>query len=164
MRQERERRQWSQADLSQRLIDKGMDTMYPSTVAKVEAGERTVRIEEAFALADLFDVSVDWLGGREDGLEDDAIYTLRSVLDSAQQSGMQIAGIRTTLTERFAELDGLDIKGLKDLQRQAAAVVAALQKADDGLGRIALFRMGGEVPTGDFGAAFNNMVIKGSQR
>ena len=66
MRAERERRGWSQEELAKRLTDKGVDT-YASTVAKIESEKkpRAVRLAEAAAIADLFDVSLDTLLGRQ---------------------------------------------------------------------------------------------------
>ena len=46
------------------LQNRGFEHIYSTTVAKIESGERAVRIDEAAALADLFDVSVDALLGR----------------------------------------------------------------------------------------------------
>ena len=59
VQQERERRKWSRADLSKMLQGRGFEHIYTSTVAKIEYGERAVRIDEATAIADLFEVSVD---------------------------------------------------------------------------------------------------------
>ena len=36
---ERDRREWSQADLAKRLQAKGLNHIIPSTVAKIEAGD-----------------------------------------------------------------------------------------------------------------------------
>jgi hypothetical protein len=41
--------------------------MHPTTVAKIEAGDRSVRINEAVGIADLFEVSLDSLLGRKLG-------------------------------------------------------------------------------------------------
>src|SRR5262249_1057098 len=49
----REERGWSQAHLAKRLSAIGLDT-YKTTVAKLEAGKRPLRIAETFALAQVF--------------------------------------------------------------------------------------------------------------
>ena len=66
---ERERRGWSQADMSKLLAEKkiGIST---TAVAKLEAGTREVKIDEAAAIADTFGVSLDNLLGRTGGQSD----------------------------------------------------------------------------------------------
>lgn len=66
---ERERRGWSQADMSKLLAEKkiGIST---TAVAKLEAGTREVKIDEAAAIADTFGVSLDSLLGRTGGQSD----------------------------------------------------------------------------------------------
>ncbi len=76
MRTEREHRKWSPAHLAKLLSDNGVEQIYPTTVAKIEAGERKVRINEATVIADLFGVSLDSLLGRGAGLDNDLVYTL----------------------------------------------------------------------------------------
>ena len=61
LRSERVRRDWSQSDVAKMLSDKGIDGIYPTTIAKIEAGDRAVRIDELLAIADLFEVSLDGL-------------------------------------------------------------------------------------------------------
>lgn len=65
VRLERERRGWSQSYMAKLLTDRGIDSIYPTTVAKIESGDREVKLDEAAALADLFGGSLDWLLGRE---------------------------------------------------------------------------------------------------
>jgi transcriptional regulator with XRE-family HTH domain len=49
----REERGWSQAELARRLSAIGFE-MHQTTVAKLEAGKRPLRVAEAFALAQVF--------------------------------------------------------------------------------------------------------------
>jgi transcriptional regulator with XRE-family HTH domain len=49
----REERGWSQAELAKRLSAIGFE-MHQTTVAKLEAGKRPLRVAEAFALAQVF--------------------------------------------------------------------------------------------------------------
>ena len=68
VREERERRRWSQEDLASDRPVKGIPT-YPSTIAKIEATRkpRAVRLGEAIGIAaDLFEVALDALLGRQD--------------------------------------------------------------------------------------------------
>ena len=70
---ERRSRDWSQADVAKKLEKRGID-LHPTTVAKIEAGQRSVRIDEARAIADLFGLSLDSLVGRRAGLEHDLMH------------------------------------------------------------------------------------------
>ncbi|BBX72272.1 helix-turn-helix transcriptional regulator [Mycobacterium shinjukuense] len=141
LRCERERRGWSQADVAKRLSDRGVPGIYPTTIAKIEAGDRGARIDEVTAVADLFAVSVDALLGRRIGLENDLAYTFRGVLDTARQSAEQLNSIRSTLEDRLRELATLDFEGFNDLAADADKALQAFDDASDALGRIAAFRL-----------------------
>jgi transcriptional regulator with XRE-family HTH domain len=97
-------RKWSQADLAKKLKDKGIHGIYPTTVAKIESGERAVRIDEAAALADLFDMSLDVLMGRR-GIDDDAAYALTVLADEAQQLTPAVVQIRDRLRRAYRQLE-----------------------------------------------------------
>lgn len=64
VRAERERRGWSQAELANLLHDNGLPHIVSSMVAKIETGNRGVRLDEAHVLAGLLETSVDALLGR----------------------------------------------------------------------------------------------------
>ena len=40
--------------MAKMLADRGVQPMHPTTIAKIEAGDRSVRINEAVEIADLF--------------------------------------------------------------------------------------------------------------
>jgi len=141
LKTERERRDWSQSDMAKMLSDKGIQGVYPTTIAKLEAGDRAVRIDELTAIADLFEVSTDALLGRKVGLENDLAYTLRGVLETARQSAAQIAAIRDTLHDRFRDLLTMEFDGLYDLGDDAAQALQALTDSSAALGRAAAFRL-----------------------
>lgn len=61
VRRERERRSWSQAEMARRLQESGLEQMHPTTVSRVEKGERPVRLSEASRYADIFETSVEAL-------------------------------------------------------------------------------------------------------
>lgn len=130
VRRERERRDWSQAELAKLLQEKGIGSVYPTTVAKIEAGERAVRIDEATALADIFDVSVDALLGRSANFERDRLY---AVQDAALQASAGVSAIATTLMNVFPELDGLEFDNRKAVTAAAHRALAALSQASDAL-------------------------------
>lgn len=64
VRQERERRGWSQAELAERLKDHGVELHF-TAIAKIEQRDserpRAIRFNEAMALAEVFEMSVDRL-------------------------------------------------------------------------------------------------------
>ena len=57
VRQWRQERNWSQDDVALFLREQGFE-MHQTTVAKIERGARPLRVAEAAALADLFDMPV----------------------------------------------------------------------------------------------------------
>src|SRR5258705_8927715 len=79
VRAERERRGWSQSQVAELLRGKGF-RVHTTTIAKIEAGDRAVPIDEASAIADVFGTSLDRLLGRGVGPEQDLRYTLEAVL------------------------------------------------------------------------------------
>ena len=105
VRQEREQRGMSQADLANLLGDKGFKGIYPTTIAKIESGERSVRIDEAAALADLFEVSLDAILGREPGVQTTELeFQLRTLRDTARQSYEQVYSSMHLLRELLDDL------------------------------------------------------------
>ncbi len=64
-----------------------------------------MRINEAVAIADLFDVSLDSLLGRKPGAKrSEVTYRLRVLGDNAQDSCQQVARIMRTIQEQLEEL------------------------------------------------------------
>ena len=105
VRQQRQQRKMSQADLANRLGDKGIKGIYPTTIAKIESGERAVRIDEAAALADLFEMSLDSLLGRNPGAEITELdFQLRTLRDTARQSYQQVYASLEVLRELLEDL------------------------------------------------------------
>jgi transcriptional regulator with XRE-family HTH domain len=105
VRSERESRGWSQADMARMLSDRGIQPMHPTTVAKIEAGDRSVRINEAVGIADLFEVPVDSLLGRAPGAQRrQRAYLLRAFRDTARQSSQQVWAAMEAIHERLDEL------------------------------------------------------------
>lgn len=69
----------SQADLARRLVERGVEGIYPSTVAKVERGQRSLKLNEASEIAEVLSVEItDLLGDdqRRDWLPDRRIKVL----------------------------------------------------------------------------------------
>src|ERR1700742_3389366 len=87
IRDEREHRGWSQAELAQALVTRGM-IGHTSTIAKIELGLRGVRIDELCAFADLFGMSVDTLLGR--GGTNDLAWAISKLTGNAQKIAVEI--------------------------------------------------------------------------
>ena len=103
LRAEREQRGWSQADMAKRLSAKDIP-MHWTTIAKIEAGDRSVRIVEAVGMADLFEVSLDALLGRSADPRNDERYAAHALHDAVVQAAWQVEAIETTVRDRLAEL------------------------------------------------------------
>jgi Helix-turn-helix len=89
------------------LSDRGIAPMHATTIAKIEAGTRSVRINEAVAIADLFDVSLDSLSGRQSATKRvDLTYGLVALRGTTAHSAGQIAGIAAVVGEALDELPG----------------------------------------------------------
>jgi hypothetical protein len=105
------------------LCDKGVQ-VHPTTVAKIEAGERAAKIDEVAAIADIFGFSVDMLLGRSAAPKNDDMYALRALLDTAQQASWQASTIENTLRERLAEVSS---------EGPGKTIAAGCQRAADAL-------------------------------
>jgi transcriptional regulator with XRE-family HTH domain len=133
VRDERVRRGWSQSEMAKLLSDKGIGA-HTTTIAKIEAGDRAVPIDEAAAIADLFEVSLDKLLGRDLGPERDVMYAFKALLDTANQASWQLSTIETTLRDRAAELATFDLAGfIKAFQSRCERACDALAEANEAL-------------------------------
>jgi transcriptional regulator with XRE-family HTH domain len=94
LRTEREGRGWSQAYLAKALSTVGVHTMHPTTIAKIEAGERSLRINEAMGIADLLEVSLDFLVGRHEVDDTTSAFLLRVLTSYAGNAKRQIGQAR----------------------------------------------------------------------
>lgn len=99
---ERERRGWSQADVSKMLAEKriGIST---TAVAKLEAGTRDVKIDEAAAIADIFDVSLDWLLGRTSG-ESDKSHAMTALVSEATRLIPAVAEMTERIRQAYDDM------------------------------------------------------------
>jgi transcriptional regulator with XRE-family HTH domain len=142
VREERERRRWSQEDLAKRLTVKGIPT-YPSTIAKIEATRkpRAVRLGEAIGIADLFEVALDALLGRQ-GPDDSTLTFALSVLgDYAGDAQRQIQHAQQVASDIDDQLESVeesfDVPGIDDLRQVAQNIDAALQTAQSSASTLA---------------------------
>ena len=136
VKDEREHRDWSQAQMAKLLSDNGVPMMHPNTIAKIEGGDRAVRIDEAAAIADLFEVSLDSLLGRKAGLEDELTYRLRALRDTAAKHLLEVGVIANAVEERLSGVLQLEFEGREDIESRGKRAVDAL-----GAGQVALFEV-----------------------
>jgi transcriptional regulator with XRE-family HTH domain len=105
----REERGWTQPHLAQLLGERGLKT-HATTVAKIEAGTRSVRINEAVALADLLDVSLDSLLGRRRFTADEWLTEdLRALHGVTDRYAAELATVSGEVSRRMVDSGVSDI-------------------------------------------------------
>jgi transcriptional regulator with XRE-family HTH domain len=109
---ERVARKWSQAQMATLLSDSGVPMIHATTIAKIEAGDRPTRIDEATAIADLFDISLDALLGRE-GMEDEPSRAMTLPADEAAQLMPEVLEMRERISRAYRPLQALGIAELE---------------------------------------------------
>jgi transcriptional regulator with XRE-family HTH domain len=104
LKEERKRRDWSQGQLQKMLADKGVH-LHSTTIAKIEKGERSVRIDEAAAIAELFDTSVDALLGRQpdDTTLTFAMMTLLDYIGDAEKEMVHARGTASDIEDQLED-------------------------------------------------------------
>ncbi|MFV9459224.1 MULTISPECIES: helix-turn-helix transcriptional regulator [Rhodococcus] len=109
---ERMARRWSQEDLAKRLAERGL-TAHPTTIAKIEAGTRAIKLDEAAELAALFDISLDALLGRGD-VEDDLKHATKTLADTAMNAHAVLVKTTESIVEAYELLrQQLDFTGME---------------------------------------------------
>lgn len=104
--------------------------MHWTTLAKIEKGERSVRVDEAAGFAELFGCSIDALMGRRARPKADLLMAVRGVLDAGQSAAWQSAALSRALRECSAELSDVDRGGnYRELTDDADATADALDTA-----------------------------------
>jgi transcriptional regulator with XRE-family HTH domain len=125
---EREDQGWSQADMAKALSTVGVHRMHPTTIAKIEAGDRSVRINEAVGIADLFEVSLDALLGRQWPHDASLMFALRTLAGYARDAKRQIVQARGVAADVGEILE--DAEQRFDSPRIAAMLRLALEMAE----------------------------------
>ena len=130
LKDERDRRGWSQEELAKRLGERGV-AVHASTIAKIETDARAVRLDEAAAIADLFGLSLDTLLGRK-AVDDDQGHAINVLAEEAQRLVSDLSQIRDRLDRAYrdleAQFDSTSIEGLltddaMPLQRRRAMLM-----------------------------------------
>ncbi len=99
VKSEREARGWTQRQFAEML------GWHWTTAAKVENGQRSVRVDEAAMIADLFGVSLDVLLGRKANLRTDVAYILRGMQQDASKAAHEIGGLLDDIADWSMELE-----------------------------------------------------------
>lgn len=134
----RDRRRWTQETMAKMLSDNGIP-MGPTTVAKIEAGDRSVRINEAAGIADLFEVSLDSLLGRSSAARHSALTDqLHVLLDTAEESHQQIRAMAESIREQLSELP-VEFDGAEGLRKLGDKTLKnGLEPSEEGLLQLVL--------------------------
>lgn len=131
---ERERRDWTQTQVADMLKQRGVPGVYASTIAKLEAGTRAVRVDELWGLADIFGISVDALIGRKSS-GSDLIWAVSKLTSAAQKAindvngiGQRIAGEMKDV-HHYAQFDSHPVDVLIDAAASACHALEDARKA-----------------------------------
>ena len=148
LRAEREQRHWTLAQVAKALEAKGTGKQHTTTIAKIEAGDRAVRIDELIAFSAIFDLPVDTLLGRQTSHDREVAKVLRSWQDTTQSA---LGDVRTHLyalgdrAEDLMAIEGGDVEsailrpGNRDrLLTAAQRAVRGLSEAHDALSEVAM--------------------------
>jgi transcriptional regulator with XRE-family HTH domain len=128
----REERRWSQAEMAKMLCDRGVEPMHATTIAKIEGGTRSVRINEALGIADLFGISLDTLMGRANE-PDDAVqlaFALRLLRDTARTASDRTLDEVREIQQYVRQItDGFEFDGSDELKDLAGVACRHLDEA-----------------------------------
>lgn len=161
LKHERERREWTQAEMAKLLSDKLNASIHWTTIAKIEKGERSVRIDEAAGIADLFGTSVDALLGRKSpGLDSDLAHTVRVLQETAQKSMLDVGAMLVAVRDRFQDLFELEFDGRERLESEGKRAVESLTEAQEALWHISSF----ELPPESIVRVRDDLVKEAAQR
>ena len=134
LRVEREHRGWSQGQLATLLSRKGFP-FHASTIAKIEAGDRSVGIAEAVAVAELFEVPLDSLLGRKPRAERDLADALGALMDAVYTSRTELQRTARSLRDRLEDIPA-DFGGHDTLAGHGREVFGHLDTAREVLGKL----------------------------
>jgi len=116
--------------------------MHPTTVAKIEAGDREVKLDEAAALADLFGMSLDAMSGK--GMPDEssltfALANVSSYAGMAARQTVKAMQIAADLEEILEDIeDRFESSEVPDLMGPAREAARHLDSARSIYDRVAL--------------------------
>jgi transcriptional regulator with XRE-family HTH domain len=142
MTYERKQRGWSQAEVAEMLTARGVDKMHHTTVAKIEGGDREVKLDEAAALADLYGLSLDEMLGRNRASPDnEVVHGIRVLRDQARLHQAEVRTICIKLANQAIDVGygGVPADVADDWSAMTVVVdqvYTALEKADQRLNEL----------------------------
>lgn len=125
MKRERLRRGWRQEDLAEKLSDWGV-SLHSSAIAKIELNSRTLRFNEAWAIASVLDVSMDRMLLNDDLVDHDKDAELRRLYDQREAIKQRIDEMRQNMEVAMVELERLSQR-VREVEEQRRASQEALQ-------------------------------------
>lgn len=142
IREERERRGWSRAQVAATL---GWPNKY--TVDRIESGKRPAYAAELAQLADLYGMSTDALLGRRGG-NTDLAWSVSRLSGNAQKMANDASGMATAITNEWNEIAhyARGNPAAAAIKRSATSAIAALNMA-----AVELRRLSNEFPAGGIG-------------
>jgi transcriptional regulator with XRE-family HTH domain len=155
LKAERELRDWSQEDVAKMLSDKGIHGVYATTISKIEAGDRAVRVDELAGIADLFGASLDGLIGRSLNPARDLTFTLQTFMETVRQSYSQVSSLEASLRSLTLELAAFQFDERDALTTGGDQACAALATARQVLAEV--FRTPGQTI---LGASFDALLTE----
>lgn len=130
LKAERERLRLTQEKLAELFKANGLD-LHWSTIAKIENGDRSVRIDEAARIADVFQVSLDTLLGRTIAPGRDEVYTEQALVHAMGQTVAMAESLESSLRDRAADVAAFHpegwVRGLVTGCEGACEALAAVQ-------------------------------------
>lgn len=136
IRSERERRGWSQAEVAGLFpVSFGI---YPSTIAKIESGDRSVRPDELIVIADALSISLDALVGRSTS-GSDLVWSISRLTSTAHRLATQMNVDLNLLADQIEDVQdyGTGSDSAKRLIESGFACVGSLQAAQQQLTELA---------------------------
>jgi transcriptional regulator with XRE-family HTH domain len=131
VKQNRERKGWTQQQMAAMLAEKGIQPMHATTVAKIEAGDRSVRINEAVGIANLFEMALDALVGRPD--DTSITFALTQWMGYAETAQKNIGLAQGTAADIIELVDDgrdrFDLPAVEDIHRAALTLGRRLEAA-----------------------------------
>jgi hypothetical protein len=122
--------------MAELLRDKGFRT-HTTTIHKTENDQRPVPVDEASAIADLFEVSLDKLLGRDLGVERDLVYMLQSASQTALQAAPMIASLEASVSELITEISEFEFDERDELVSAWTQLSMLLSQAGEALAKLA---------------------------
>ncbi len=144
----REERGWSQSELATRLRELGLD-LHQTTVAKMEAGRRPLRVSEAVAIAQAMKLPPNAFFWLPVPGEDRSLAQARDELAKTEQSAEAASRTLLDVVETFAQNYAMEISHLRamtELVNHMARVESASPEDRKDVAAQMLDQLNSEVP------------------